>query len=201
MHTTSGHSSDIDPQFLLNAYCKGFFPMAESREGEIGWFSPDPRGIIELDEFKVSRSLRQRIKQNLYEIRLDKHFENVVRSCGRRNETWISESIVRSYVRLFELGFAHSVETWMGEELVGGLYGVAVKGAFFGESMFSTMRDASKVALAYLVARLKERGFVLLDTQYSTPHLARLGAKEISRDEYLERLERALRLQCTFIER
>ena len=143
------HSVDqkiIEPNFLLQAYASGYFPMAESKDGAIGWFSPDPRGILELDELKVSRSLRSTIRKKIFEIRLNTRFEEVIRACGEREETWISETIVRTYRKLHELGFAHSVETWKEGELVGGLYGVALGGAFFGESMFSKVRDASKVA-------------------------------------------------------
>lgn len=189
----------IDPDFLLMAYCSGFFPMADPKTGEIGWFSPDPRAIFELEEFHVPRSLRMTIKKNLFEIRVNTRFEQVMRECARREETWISEDIVRSYVELHRLGFAHSVESWSGGALVGGLYGVAIGGAFFGESMFSRQKDASKVALVYLVERMKARGFELLDTQWITPHLKMLGAKEMTREEYLERLKRAIKKKCTFI--
>lgn len=189
----------IEPQFLLMAYCNGYFPMADSKTGEIGWYSPDPRTIFELNEFNVPRSLRLTIKKNLFEIRLNTRFEEVMRQCGEREETWISKDIIKSYVELYRLGFAHSVETWKENKLVGGLYGVAIGGAFFGESMFSRERDASKVALVYLVERMKERGFELLDTQYSTSHLARFGAKEISREEYLKRLKKAIKLSVSFM--
>lgn len=189
----------IDPDFLLMAYCSGFFPMADPKTGEIGWFSPDPRAIFELEEFHVPRSLRMTVKKNLFEIRVNTRFEQVMRECARREETWISEDIVRSYVELHRLGFAHSVESWSGGALVGGLYGVAIGGAFFGESMFSRQKDASKVALVYLVERMKARGFELLDTQWITPHLKMLGAKEMTREEYLERLKRAIKKKCTFI--
>lgn len=189
----------IEPQFLLMAYCNGYFPMADSQTGEIGWYSPDPRTIFELNDFKVPRSLRLTIKKNPFEIRLDTRFEEVMRKCGEREETWISEEIIQSYVELYRLGYAHSVETWKENKLVGGLYGVAIGGAFFGESMFSREQDASKVALVYLVERMKARGFELLDTQFITPHLARFGAKEIPREEYLERLKKAIEVSTTFV--
>lgn len=189
----------IEPQFLLMAYCNGYFPMADSETGEIGWYSPDPRTIFDLDEFKVPRSLRLTIKKNLFEIRLDTCFEEVMRKCGERDKTWISEEIIQSYVELYRLGYAHSVETWKENRLVGGLYGVAGGGAFFGESMFSRERDASKVALVYLVERMKEREFELLDTQFITPHLACFGAKEIPKKEYLERLKKAIELPVSFV--
>jgi leucyl/phenylalanyl-tRNA---protein transferase len=189
----------IDSEFLLTAYCNGYFPMADPESGEIGWYAPDPRTIFDLNEFKIPRSLKLTIKKQVFDIRIDQQFEEVMRGCASRAETWISETIIESYVALHRLGFGHSVETWQDGKLVGGLYGVAIHGAFFGESMFSRERDASKVALAYLVERLRERNYSLLDTQYSTPHLARFGAKEIPREEYLNRLEQALQRQYTFI--
>ncbi|MBI3586071.1 MAG: leucyl/phenylalanyl-tRNA--protein transferase [Ignavibacteriales bacterium] len=199
MTNKQSKSRVIEPQFLLMAYCNGYFPMADSKTGEIGWYSPDPRTIFDLNEFNVPRSLRLTIKKNLFEIRLNTRFEEVMRKCGEREETWISEDIIQSYVELHRLRFAHSVEAWKENKLVGGLYGVAIGGAFFGESMFSRERDASKVALVYLVERMKERGFELLDTQYSTPHLTRFGAKEIPREEYLERLKTAIKLSVSFM--
>jgi len=189
----------IPPEQLLGAYCSGFFPMADPEDGSIGWFSPDPRGVLELDALRISRSLRQRIRKGVFEIRQDQDFERVIRSCAGREETWISEGIIRSYVKLHDLGYAHSVESWRDGRLAGGLYGVAIGGAFFGESMFSRERDASKVALAALVERLNQRRFQLLDTQYLTPHLARLGAVEIPRDEYVKRLRRAIMLDRSFL--
>jgi leucyl/phenylalanyl-tRNA---protein transferase len=191
----------IDPEFLCQAYCNGYFPMADSKTGEIGWYSPDPRTIIELNKFHVPHSLKSTLKKKLFEIRINKRFEEVMRACAQREETWISEEIIRSYVMLHQAGLAHSVETWKDDLLVGGLYGVAIRGAFFGESMFSRVTDASKVALVYLVMRLKERGYSLLDTQFITPHLQRFGAGEISRAEYLQKLEKALYITCSFVER
>jgi leucyl/phenylalanyl-tRNA--protein transferase len=188
----------IPPDLLLYAYCNAMFPMAESREGPLYWYSPDPRAIIPLDGLKVSRSLRQLVKKKVFDIRVNTVFESVIRECAEREETWISEQIVQSYLELHRLGYAHSVETWRNEKLVGGLYGVAVGAAFFGESMFHTERDASKVALVFLVDRLREREFELLDTQFITPHLARLGAIEISKDEYVERLKHAIKKKRSF---
>lgn len=189
----------IDSEFLLNAYCNSFFPMADGKDGEIHWFSPERRGIIPLNGLKISRSLRQTLKKNIFEIRIDTDFEGVMRRCAEREDVWISESIIESYLRLFRLGYAHSVESWVNGELVGGLYGVAINGAFFGESMFSRKTDASKTALVHLVERLNERGFVLLDAQYVNPHLATLGCIEIPKQEYLELLASALKQVCTFI--
>ncbi len=188
----------IEPRFLLSAYCNGYFPMAEPKSGQIGWYSPDPRAIFPLEEFKVPRSLRLTIKKGIFEVKTDTRFEDVMWGCANRDETWISPEIVRTYVRLFELGFAHSVEAWKHGALAGGLYGVSIGGAFFGESMFSAERDASKVALVALVDRLKDRGYQLLDTQYTTPHLVRFGAKEIPRDEYLQILQSAIARECTW---
>jgi leucyl/phenylalanyl-tRNA--protein transferase len=195
----SSDTKIIDPQFLLTAYCNGYFPMADPETGEIGWYSPDPRGIFELDEFHIPRSLKLVLKKREYELRIDASFEEVVRACAGREETWISETIVQSYLQLFRLGYAHSVEVWQKGKLAGGLYGVAVGGAFFGESMFSRERDTSKIALAHLVERLAGRGFALLDTQFVTPHLKRFGAKEIPRDQYVIKLEHATRLTCSFL--
>ena len=188
----------IEPDLLLAAYTSGYFPMAESRGGGIRWFSPDPRAIIPLDTFSISRSLRQVLKKKIFEIRLNTAFEQVMRSCAARNDTWISEEIVLSYMQLHSLGYAHSVEAWKEGTLAGGLYGVALGAAFFGESMFSGARDASKVALVHLVERLCEREFELLDTQFITPHLARFGAIEIARDDYLALLAQAIRIERHF---
>ncbi|MGA3243327.1 MAG: leucyl/phenylalanyl-tRNA--protein transferase [Bacteroidota bacterium] len=188
----------IDSNFLLKAYCSGYFPMADDKTGEIGWYSPDPRAIFELDGLRVPRSLSLTMKKKPFELLVNTQFEKVMRACAARKETWISEEIIQSYVELQRLGFAHSVECWKDQKLVGGLYGVAIAGAFFGESMFSEMRDASKIALVFLVDRMNTRGFELLDTQFVTPHLARFGAKEIAREDYLRRLKKALRKECSF---
>ncbi len=188
----------IDPDFLLKAYCSGYFPMADDMSGEIGWYSPDPRAIFELDGLRVSRSLSLTMKKKPFELFVNSAFEEVMRACAERKETWISEEIIQSYLELYRLGFAHSVECWKDQKLAGGLYGVAIQGAFFGESMFSRMRDSSKIALVYLVDRLKARGFELLDTQFVTPHLSRFGAREIAKGEYLRRLKAALKRDCSF---
>lgn len=198
MKSQSSKPKTIEPDFLLMAYCSGYFPMAEPKSGEIQWHSPDPRAIFDLKEFHIPRSLSLTVKKKQLALQINKEFEAVMRRCAEREETWISEEVVQSYLKLYRLGFAHSVECWRGRKLVGGLYGVSIAGAFFGESMFSIERDASKVALVYLVHRLKERGFELLDTQFLTPHVARFGAKDIPRKEYLERLEKALKKKCVF---
>ena len=166
--------------------------MAESREGPLGWFSPDPRAIIPLETFRVSRSLRRVLRKEAFTVRLNSAFAQVIRACAGREETWISEEIVEAYTALYTRGFAHSVESWQGEHLAGGLYGIAIGGAFFGESMFSRTRDASKVALVHLVTRLRAQGYVLLDTQFLTPHLMQFGAREIPRSRYLAILTEAV---------
>lgn len=191
-------SQELTPELILRSYAAGFFPMAEDRSGPIAWYSPDPRAIIPLDRFKVSRSLRQRAQKGQLEIRINTSFAGVMRRCAARDETWISDEIIEAYCQLFDMGHAHSVETWQHGQLVGGLYGVTLGGAFFGESMFSQVTDASKIALWYLVRRLTERGFLLLDTQFLTPHLASLGAREISRDDYLSMLHEALSIEAAF---
>ena len=188
----------IEPDLLLAAYAAGYFPMADEKSGEIGWYSPDPRAIIPLESFKISRSLSQVLKKRMFEIRIDTSFEDVIRKCGERDETWISEEIVQSYLRLHTLGHTHSVEAWQEGKLVGGLYGVALGAAFFGESMFSLVPEASKVALVRLVDRLKRNGFELLDTQYTTPHLKKFGTIEIPRGEYFLKLKEAVRKERSF---
>lgn len=188
----------IESDLLLAAYAAGYFPMADSRDGSIRWYSPDPRGVLPLGAFRVSRSLRQTVRKRTYEVRFDTAFEQVIRSCAEREETWISEGIVRSYLALHRLGAAHSVEAWRKDLLAGGLYGVALGGAFFGESMFSRARDASKVALVALVERLRAHGFELLDTQFLTPHLAQFGTEEMPRADYLMLLKEAVAKERSF---
>ncbi len=184
---------------LLRAYRAGFFPM--SVEGEIRWYSPQERGIVPLDAFHLPRRLRRVLRQGRFEVTINRAFDRVVAACSERPEpegVWIDAVIAESYGVLHREGHAHSVETWRDGALVGGLYGVALRGAFFGESMFHKETDASKVALAALVERLRARGYRLLDIQWLTPHLARFGAVEVSRGEYLRRLDRAMRSACCF---
>ncbi len=189
------------PDLLMAAYQQGVFPMADSRTGELMWLSPDPRAVLPLDGLRVSRSLARVIRSERFELRRDTAFERVMRECAAprsgREETWIDERLVRAYVQLHELGLAHSVEAWRDGELVGGLYGVHVGAAFCGESMFSRPElggtDASKVCLVHLVERLREGAFQLLDVQFLTPHLERLGCIEVPREDYLDLLEPALR--------
>ncbi len=188
----------ISADLLLHAYRNAVFPMA-SPEGEIAWFSPDPRGIIPLDEgFRVPHGLRRALKKGAFEIRVDTAFETVMRQCAAREETWINEEIIASYVELHRRGHAHSVEAWLEGRLAGGLYGVTLGGAFFGESMYHEVTDASKVALHALVMRLRAGGFELLDTQWLTPHLETFGAVEIPRAEYRERLLACAEKPCRF---
>jgi leucyl/phenylalanyl-tRNA--protein transferase len=168
-------------------------------DGEVGWFSPDPRGIIPLSAFHVPHGLKRSLKKSVFEIRFNTAFEAVIRACAERSETWISEQIVQSYLNLYRLDFAHSVEAWLGGELVGGLYGVSIRGAFFGESMFHKVTDASKVALMELVNRLNQNGFRLLDTQYVNDHLKQFGATEITRPAYMRLLKEALAVDCRFV--
>lgn len=187
----------ITPQILLRAYSIGLFPMAESAEEEqLFWVDPQERAIFPLDAFKVSRSLAKTLRSERFEVRIDTDFDAIIDACAasapRRENTWINGEIRRLYRELFELGFVHTVECWRDGALVGGLYGVAMRAAFFGESMFHRETDASKVALSHLVARLRRSGFRLLDTQFMTSHLASLGAVEVSRDTYHELLEHAL---------
>lgn len=187
----------ISPELLESAYRQGIFPMADD-DGNIGWYSPDPRAILPIEQFHISQTLAATIRKDRFAIRIDTAFEAVMRACGQRDQTWISEEIIAAYTTLHRLGKAHSIEAWQGERLVGGLYGVALGGAFFGESMFSRATDASKVCLAFITRRLQERGFILHDCQFHTPHLARFGLQLLPRREYLQRLATALSLDCRF---
>lgn len=187
---------EITPEVLLNAYAQGIFPMAIPEEDDqIYWFSPDPRAIIPLDHnFHIPKTLKKTVDRGTFNVFFGRDFEAVMRGCADRDNTWISEKIIDLYVQLHALGFAHSVECWQNGVLVGGLYGVSLGGTFFGESMFSRVNDASKVALVHLVSHLRHQGFVLLDTQFTTPHLERFGAYEIPRIQYLQRLQKATSL-------
>ena len=187
---------DLTPELLLQAYASGIFPMAESHDDtDVFWVDPSRRGILPLEGFHISRSLRRVILSDRFEPRFNSDFEGTVRGCADRDETWINATIFELYLALHRMGHAHSQEIWQDEELVGGVYGVTLGGAFFGESMFSRRTDASKVALAYLVDRLRLTGFALFDTQFITPHLKRLGGIEIARTDYLDRLEKALEIR------
>jgi leucyl/phenylalanyl-tRNA--protein transferase len=196
-------SPRITPEMLLRAYAIGIFPMAESRhDPHLYWIDPDARGILPLDDFHVPRSLKKTVLKGPFQVTADHAFEDVVAGCAEpapgRRQTWINDTIFELCRKLHVMGYAHSVETWLDGELVGGLYGVALGGAFFGESMFSRETDASKVALVHLVARLRRGGFALLDTQFVTKHLERFGAIEISRDLYRKHLTEALKHRASF---
>ncbi len=187
----------IEPDLLLNAYRLGVFPMA-MEDDEIRWFSPEPRTILPLDGFHAPHGLRRERRTRNFEIRINTNFAQVIRACAAREDTWINDEIIASYENLHSLGWAHSVEAWSHNELVGGLYGIAIGGAFFGESMFHRATGASKIALWVLIERLRERQFALLDTQWLTPHLQQFGAKEISRTMYLHLLSEAVELPRRF---
>jgi leucyl/phenylalanyl-tRNA--protein transferase len=193
----------LTPELLLKAYAAGVFPMAQSRDDRhVFWVDPKMRGVLPLDRFHIPRSLIKLMRKSPFEIRVDTAFDQVIVKCAEawktRRDTWINSEIVKAYTQLHRMGFVHSIEVWLNGKLVGGLYGVAIGGAFFGESMFSRATDASKVALVYLVERLKAGGFKLLDTQFVTDHLRRFGAVEIPARRYLEMLEEALGAKARF---
>ncbi len=188
----------LTPEVLEACYRAGAFPMDDGY-GRIGFYRSDPRSILELNALHVPKSLARVIRKGTYEVRVDRNFEAVIRACADRKDTWINAEIIRGFVRFHEAGRAHSVEAYRDDNLVGGLYGVTLGGAFMGESMFSRMRDASKVCLVRLVERLKEQGYVLLDCQIQNDHLKSLGAVEIPEEEYLERLRTALELHRSFV--
>ena len=193
----------ITLDMLLRAYAQGIFPMSESRhDPHISWFDPHKRGILPLEDFHVPKRLARTIRQQPFAVKTDTAFQAVVEGCASprpgRWTTWINDSIIQMFTGLYSIGHAHSVECWEGDELVGGLYGVSLGAAFFGESMFSVHKDASKVALVYLIARLRAGGYTLLDTQFVTSRLQRFGALEISRAEYLKRLKLAVATDADF---
>ena len=206
MTGSNGYTAEqikLTPEIILRAYAAGIFPMAESRDDhELFWVDPEMRGVFPLDGLYISRSLKKRLRQQRYEIKYDSDFAGVIQGCAEstvdRHDTWINNEIIHLYGRLFQMGHAHTVECWLDGELVGGLYGITLKGVFFGESMFSRQTDASKIALVHLVARLLEDGFTLLDTQFVTEHLKRLGAIEIPRDDYHKLLDDALTVDAEF---
>ena len=192
--------SRITADQLVAAYMGGYFPMADPDEDDqIYWYAPDPRAIIPLEDFRISRSLRSTLRREQYSVRVNTSFESVIEACADRDETWISREIRELYLELHSLGVAHSVETWEDEQLTGGLYGIAINGLFCGESMFSVKSDASKVALVSLVKRLRDNQFELLDIQFMTEHLRGFGAIEITKSEYEERLRQALAVQTSWI--
>lgn len=202
--------TQLSPADVLIAYTQGAFPMANGRDGAIQWYTADPRAIMPLDTFHVPHSLQRIVRKRVYEVTSDQAFERVIRACAEshpgREETWISEEIIDVYVQLHAAGYAHSVEAWrikgkgaeVKPELVGGLYGVALGGVFFGESMFSRANDASKVCLVHLVERMRRQGFALLDVQFNNPHLARFGVQEVERKVYEQLLHKALAINAAW---
>ncbi len=187
----------INPVHLLSAYCDGAFPMGDE-DGSISWFRPPFRGILPIEDFHVPRRFQRYLKECPFEVRWNTAFGDVMRGCADRDSTWITDTILDSYQELHRMGYAHSAEVWRGGRLAGGVYGVAIGGAFFGESMFSRETQASKVAVTNLQWRLKERGYIVHDTQWTTPHLAQFGGHEIPCMQYMELLHRAIRLPVTF---
>jgi leucyl/phenylalanyl-tRNA--protein transferase len=191
---------DLTPELLLKGYSMGIFPMAEHRDDpDLFWVDPRLRGVFPIDGFHISRSLARVMRRTHFTVTIDTAFADVVRGCADRDDTWINAEIFALYQALFDRGVAHSLEVWDGDELVGGVYGVTLGAAFFGESMFSRRDNASKIALACLIDRLKRGGFKLFDTQFLTPHLASLGAIEITRDAYHQQLEVAQHLIADFV--
>jgi len=188
----------LEPASMLRLYAGGAFPMADESTGEINWYMPTIRTVIPLDSYNIPRSLKKKIPKLNFEIKFDADFLSVVKGCAERDKTWISGELIEAYLRLQKIGNAHSVEVWQDDNLVGGLYGITYNGSFFGESMFSRVTQASKVALMNLIQHLNEKGFALLDVQYITEHLKMFGAKEIAFDEYNRLLIEANARDCKF---
>lgn len=189
---------DLSPHMLIKAYSLGLFPMADIETGKLNWYKPDPRAIISLEKFHVSRSLRRLIKRSKYRISYSTQFSNVMRECSKRKNTWISTNLINSYTVMFRMGAGQSIEVWEDQVLVGGVYGINLGGAFFAESMFHNKSNTSKLALFYLIEKLKENNFVLLECQYMTDHLRSLGAEEISDIKYQKILKKAIALDVFF---
>ncbi|MFL2799550.1 MAG: leucyl/phenylalanyl-tRNA--protein transferase [Paracoccaceae bacterium] len=189
----------LAPETLIRAYCNGIFPMAEGKDtNKIFWISPEVRGVIPLNKFHISKSLRRSIVKRDYNIKINTDFLGVIKNCADRPESWINSDILKAYSNLFNLGFCHSIEVWENDDLIGGIYGLAIKRAFFGESMFSKRSNASKIALAYLVSRLKYGGFLLFDVQFQSEHLKTLGAIEVLKANYQDLLKNALEGDANF---
>ncbi len=189
----------LTPELVLAAYAAGIFPMAETRESpDVYWVDPQARGILPIDKFHTSRSLAKRLRKDDYTVSLDGDISGVLEACADRDDTWINDTIHGLILALFDSGHAHTIEVYVDEELIGGVYGISLGGAFFGESMFSRARDGSKIALAWLVDHLRRAGYALFDTQFLTPHLESLGAIEVTRDDYRERLAVALQADADF---
>jgi len=191
-------SKPLTSQILVAAYSQGYFPMPDERTDEMMWFRPDPRAIIPIEGFHVSKSLRKVINRKTFEVTFDKNFEQIINSCADRPETWINQEIKDSYCKLHREGIAHSVEVWHDGKIAGGAYGLALQSGFFAESMFHTVTNASKIALFSLLEHLKLRNYQLFECQFMTEHLASLGAVEISDDLYTKRLEKAMLTHCRF---
>ena len=192
-------SEILTTKILLEAYRSGVFPMAEDRNSsKLFWVNPQERGVVPLNRFHISRSLTRQLRKEQHQIKINHDFDSVIAGCAGRDDTWINRDIQRAYRRLFDIGHVHTTEVYDGSRLVGGVYGVSIGAAYFGESMFSHTTNASKIALAYLVDRLRLAGFQLFDTQFITPHLASLGAIEISRDTYLAALSVAVNQPADF---
>lgn len=191
----------FNEELVLNAYCNAYFPMGEGNSDRISWYRPDPRAIIPVDSFHIPHSLLKIINKKNYEVRLDTSFDKVVRLCRQTHSEgiWISDKIIKVYNRIYEMGYAHSLEIYKNNELAGGLYGVSIGGAFFGESMFQTVSNCSKIALCELVYRMRQKKMILLDTQFSTPHLSQFNLKMIPDKEYYEILQKAIRLPVSFL--
>ena len=187
------------PELLISAYRQGYFPMADEVDGKIYWHSPDPRAVIPLEKIKMPKSLKQFINKNTIDFHIDSDFEYVIKKCADRKTTWINDEIIEAYIDFHYLGFAHSVEAYIDGKIAGGLYGVTMGGAFFGESMFYDVSNASKAAFYFLAIRLMERGFILLDSQYMNQYTANLGAIDIPKAAYMKILNRALMLPCSLI--
>lgn len=191
-------STILTPELVLLAYRQGFFPMAETSDGDIYWHFPERRAIFPIYEIKVPRSIKQIQKKNLYTYKIDANFELVIENCANRTETWINDQIIDVYINLFYLGYAHSVEVYRKDNLVGGLYGVAIGGAFFGESMFNLESNTAKLAFYKLIEILQKNHFSLLDSQYLNPFTHLLGAIEVSKEMYMQMLNDAMQLNCNF---
>ena len=191
-------NKELDPEFLINAYANGYFPMPDPMTDEILWYDPDPRCIIPFDEFHVSRSLKKTIKKEYFQIKLNTAFEAVMRCCADRPDTWINEEFIRAYSILHRARFAHSLEVWQNKKLLGGVYGVSIGGVFCAESMFHKKTDYSKIAIYYLIKQLQLQKFDLLEVQFINPHIKTLGAKEIPKKTYHQILEDSLKNKRIF---
>jgi leucyl/phenylalanyl-tRNA--protein transferase len=188
----------FNPEIVLNAYRLGYFPMADSKDGDIYWHSPDPRAIFPIDVIKFDKNVIKKIRRGDFKFTIDNNFENVILECANRENTWINDEIIDTYIELHNMGYAHSIETWKDGNIVGGLYGVAIGGAFFGESMFNKVSDSSKAAFYFLINHLREKKYVLLDSQYINDFTQKLGAILIPKKKYMKLLEYAISLDREF---